>query len=123
MVLVPEIAGDGRQVSGRRSPDLAQMGALVILAVRVVVWRPPEREPWPTFGDTAFPITSGDAAGHAQQALKKAGCGPWRALTHLLTAWEKRGATQLPSAQVWVDVCLRPSHCRLGAGAVCCSEG
>ena len=37
---------------------------------------------------------------HAQQTLKKlAAQAHGEALTHLLTAWEKRDATQLPSAQ------------------------
>ena len=36
---------------------------------------------------------------HAQQTLKNWLQAHGEALTHLLTAWEKRAATQLPSAQ------------------------
>ena len=119
-----EIAEMVAQVIGMAVAGLAQMGALVIATIGVVVLATAQNaKPWPTFGDTAFRAQR-DAMEHAQQTLKKAGCaGPWRALTHLLTAWEKRDATQLPSAPGfgWTCVCVRPCH--LGAGAVCCSKG
>ena len=50
-------------------------------------------------GDTAFRAQR-DAMEHAQQALKKlAAQAHGEALTQLLTAWEKRDAALVPSAQ------------------------
>ena len=53
----------------------------------------------PRLGDTAFRAQR-DALEHAQMALKKlAAQAHGEALTHLLTAWEKRDASLLPPAQ------------------------
>lgn len=53
----------------------------------------------PRLGDAAFRAQR-EALEHAQQALKKlAAQAHGEALTHLLTAWEKRDATLVPSAQ------------------------
>ena len=53
----------------------------------------------PRLGDAAFRAQR-EAMEHAQQALKKlAAQAHGEALTHLLTAWEKRDAALLPSAQ------------------------
>ena len=61
--------------------------------------RPEREDRGPRLGDTAFRAQR-DAMEHAQQTLKKlAAQAHGEALTHLLTAWEKRDATQLPSAQ------------------------
>lgn len=52
----------------------------------------------PRLGDTAFRAQR-EAMEHAQSALKKlAAQAHGEALTHLLTAWEKRDAQQVPSA-------------------------
>jgi ATP-dependent RNA helicase SUPV3L1/SUV3 len=61
--------------------------------------RPPMEDRGPRLGDTAFRAQR-DALEHAQLALKKlAAQAHGEALTQLLGAWEKRDATQLPSAQ------------------------
>lgn len=53
----------------------------------------------PRLGDAAFRAQR-DAMEHAQQALKKlAAQAHGEALTQLLSAWEKRDAAQVPSAQ------------------------
>jgi hypothetical protein len=62
----------------------------------------PRGGPWqetPRLGDAAFRAQR-EALEHAQFALKKlAAQAHGEALTHLLTAWEKRDAALLPSAQ------------------------
>ena len=64
--------------------------------------RPPRTGGWteaPRLGDTAFRAQR-DALEHAQLALKKlAAQAHGEALTQLLTAWEKREASLLPSVQ------------------------
>lgn len=61
--------------------------------------RPAYEDRGPRLGDTAFRAQR-DALEHAQLALKKlAAQAHGEALTQLLTAWEKRDAAQLPSAQ------------------------
>lgn len=61
--------------------------------------RPAYEDRGPRLGDTAFRAQR-DAMEHAQLALKKlAAQAHGEALTQLLTAWEKRDAAQLPSAQ------------------------
>lgn len=61
--------------------------------------RPTYEDRGPRLGDTAFRAQR-DAMEHAQLALKKlAAQAHGEALTQLLTAWEKRDAAQLPSAQ------------------------
>ena len=61
--------------------------------------RPAYEDRGPRLGDAAFRAQR-EAMEHAQQALKKlAAQAHGEALTHLLTAWEKRDAALLPSAQ------------------------
>ena len=61
--------------------------------------RPVREDRGPRLGDAAFRAQR-DALDHAQQALKKlAAQAHGEALTQLLSAWEKRDAAQLPSAQ------------------------
>jgi hypothetical protein len=61
--------------------------------------RPEREDRGPRLGDTAFRAQR-EAMEHAQQALKKlAAQAHGEALTHLLTAWEKRDAAQVPNAQ------------------------
>lgn len=61
--------------------------------------RPPMEDRGPRLGDTAFRAQR-DAIEHAQLALKKlAAQAHGEALTQLLSAWEKRDASQLPNAQ------------------------
>lgn len=61
--------------------------------------RPMPQDRGPRLGDAAFRAQR-EALEHAQQALKKlAAQAHGEALTHLLTAWEKRDATLVPSAQ------------------------
>ena len=61
--------------------------------------RPAHEDRGPRLGDTAFRAQR-DAMEHAQQALKKlAAQAHGEALTQLLTAWEKRDAALVPSAQ------------------------
>ncbi len=61
--------------------------------------RPAYEDRGPRLGDAAFRAQR-DAMEHAQQALKKlAAQAHGEALTQLLTAWEKRDAALLPSAQ------------------------
>ena len=61
--------------------------------------RPAYEDRGPRLGDAAFRAQR-DAMEHAQQALKKlAAQAHGEALTHLLTAWEKRDAALLPSTQ------------------------
>ena len=61
--------------------------------------RPSYEDRGPRLGDTAFRAQR-DAMEHAQQALKKlAAQAHGEALTQLITAWEKRDAALLPSAQ------------------------
>jgi hypothetical protein len=75
--------GDGRP--GERAPRFGD--------------RPVREDRGPRLGDAAFRAQR-DAMDHAQQALKKlAAQAHGEALTQLLSAWEKRDAAQLPSAQ------------------------
>ena len=61
--------------------------------------RPAFEDRGPRLGDAAFRAQR-DALEHAQMALKKlAAQAHGEALTQLLTAWEKRDGTMLPSAQ------------------------
>ncbi|MBB6562329.1 ribonuclease HI [Acidovorax soli] len=61
--------------------------------------RPAYEDRGPRLGDTAFRAQR-DAMEHAQLALKKlAAQAHGEALTQLLSAWEKRDAAQVPSAQ------------------------
>jgi ATP-dependent RNA helicase SUPV3L1/SUV3 len=61
--------------------------------------RPPMEDRGPRLGDTAFRAQR-DALEHAQSTLKKlAAQAHGEALTQLLGAWEKRDASQLPTAQ------------------------
>ncbi len=61
--------------------------------------RPAREDRGPRLGDAAFRAQR-DAMEHAQLTLKKlAAQAHGEALTQLLTAWEKRDAAQLPSAQ------------------------
>ena len=61
--------------------------------------RPAHEDRGPRLGDTAFRAQR-EAMEHAQQALKKlAAQAHGEALTQLLTAWEKRDAAMVPSAQ------------------------
>ena len=61
--------------------------------------RPAHEDRGPRLGDSAFRAQR-DAMEHAQQALKKLAVqAHGEALTQLLTAWEKRDAALLPSAQ------------------------
>ncbi len=61
--------------------------------------RAPREERGPRLGDAAFRAQR-DAIEHAQFALRKLAMqAHGEALTHLLTAWEKRDAAQLPSVQ------------------------
>ena len=79
----PTGRGEGRP--GERSPRFGD--------------RPAREDRGPRLGDAAFRAQR-DAMDHAQQALKKlAAQAHGEALTQLLSAWEKRDAAQLPSAQ------------------------
>lgn len=84
-------AGDrdsGRGPRGDRNPAGPRFGD-----------RPGYEERGPRLGDTAFRAQR-EAMEHAQLALKKlAAQAHGEALTQLLTAWEKRDASLLPSAQ------------------------
>jgi hypothetical protein len=61
--------------------------------------RPPREDRGPRLGDAAFRAQR-DAIDHAQVALRKlAAQAHGEALTHLLAAWERRDAAQLPGVQ------------------------
>ena len=80
----PRGGRDGKPDFNKRTDDRPRSGA----------W-----QETPRLGDAAFRAQR-EAMEHAQLALKKlAAQAHGEALTHLLTAWEKRDAAQLPSAQ------------------------
>ncbi len=99
-VLVREIAEMVARVIATAVAGLAQMGALVIAAIGGRFGDRPEREDrGPRLGDTAFRAQRDADGARAANAEELAAQAHGEALTHLLTAWEKRDATQLPSAQ------------------------